>query len=216
MNSIRGEGATAAPERPAVDFGEPYVGVQAFTEQHALFFAGRDAAMEDLRQRVRTLPFIALTGPAGSGKSSLVHAGLFPTLRQDKEVAWETLRDAARRERDRERRGARGIDNKRKPRRPPSSLSKAPCPRRPPSFSMRSAGATRVRVGCCLWTARKSLFAAGRDPKRSTLFVQLLDALARDAGKRLCVLAAWRDDALGAIETAHPIFADLIRNNRSS
>jgi hypothetical protein len=69
-NGIRGVRAALAPERPAVDFGDPYVGSQAFTEQHALFFAGHDETLHVLLERVRISPFIALTGSAGCGKPS--------------------------------------------------------------------------------------------------------------------------------------------------
>ena len=34
-------------------------------------------------------PFIALVGPSGSGKSSVVRAGLCPKLRQERLAPWE-------------------------------------------------------------------------------------------------------------------------------
>ena len=33
--------------------------------------------------------FVAIVGPSGSGKSSVVRAGLVPTLRQSEDVVWE-------------------------------------------------------------------------------------------------------------------------------
>ncbi|WP_127504001.1 trypsin-like peptidase domain-containing protein [Actinoplanes solisilvae] len=60
----------------------PYRGLDAFEFEHARWFHGRDDDVEllvaALRQGRRAL---ALFGPSGSGKSSLVHAGLVPRLR---------------------------------------------------------------------------------------------------------------------------------------
>jgi WD40 repeat protein len=60
----------------------PYRGLDAFGFEHARWFHGRDDDIEmlvsGLRRERRVL---ALLGPSGSGKSSLVHAGLLPRLR---------------------------------------------------------------------------------------------------------------------------------------
>lgn len=60
----------------------PYPGMRAFGEQEAGAFHGRDAEVEDLLQRLRRHPFAAVIGASGSGKSSLVFAGLIPALRR--------------------------------------------------------------------------------------------------------------------------------------
>ena len=68
----------------------PYRGLQKFTENEAEFFFGRDEAIQHLLhtvQRVHTgssPKLIAVLGPSGSGKSSLVRAGLMPQLWQGK------------------------------------------------------------------------------------------------------------------------------------
>lgn len=59
----------------------PYPGMRAFREQDATHFYGREAEIEELLQRLRRHPFVAVIGPSGSGKSSLVSAGLIPALR---------------------------------------------------------------------------------------------------------------------------------------
>ena len=99
---------------------------------------------------------------------------------------------------------------------PPSTRLKPLWPRRPASFSTHWAGAGRASklTVAAVRGNVEELLAPGRDPKRSTLFVQLLVALARATGGHLCVLAACRDDALSALQTAHPALADLIQNNR--
>lgn len=61
----------------------PYPGARAFTpEEHELFF-GRREATRHVIERVKTQPFTAVLGPSGSGKSSLLQAGLIPWLRSD-------------------------------------------------------------------------------------------------------------------------------------
>ncbi|MFX1355008.1 MAG: TIR domain-containing protein [Promethearchaeota archaeon] len=60
----------------------PYRGLQVFEEEHARFFFGREAATEWLVNDLRRSRFLAVIGPSGSGKSSLVRAGLVPALRR--------------------------------------------------------------------------------------------------------------------------------------
>lgn len=59
----------------------PYRGLEAFREQDAELFRGRDALTDDLVGLAGRQGLILVTGPSGSGKSSLVHAGLVPRLR---------------------------------------------------------------------------------------------------------------------------------------
>ena len=59
----------------------PYKGLDAFEEQDADLFFGREALVTELIGRVRDARTVFITGPSGSGKSSLVRAGLIPALR---------------------------------------------------------------------------------------------------------------------------------------
>jgi hypothetical protein len=54
----------------------PYRGLEPFREEDSEFFCGRDDAIRDLIARVLTHSFVAVVGPSGSGKSSLMFAGL--------------------------------------------------------------------------------------------------------------------------------------------
>ena len=59
----------------------PYVGLRPFTEAEALLFFGRDAHVRDLLGKLeRKQRFVAVLGASGTGKSSLVRAGLIPAL----------------------------------------------------------------------------------------------------------------------------------------
>ncbi|MEM7287292.1 MAG: hypothetical protein AAF480_13145, partial [Actinomycetota bacterium] len=63
----------------------PYKGLRAFQESDADDFFGRerlvDRLLEQLRQDAPESRFVAAVGPSGSGKSSVVRAGLLPRLR---------------------------------------------------------------------------------------------------------------------------------------
>ena len=61
----------------------PYRSLDVFNEEDALFFFGRERFVKKLLERMKLQPrFLAVLGPSGSGKSSVVRAGLIPALRQ--------------------------------------------------------------------------------------------------------------------------------------
>ncbi len=70
----------SGPTGPEIN---PYCGLRAFGEADALYFHGRAALTDGLEAMVRRARFITVVGPSGSGKSSLVRAGLTPRLRSD-------------------------------------------------------------------------------------------------------------------------------------
>jgi WD40 repeat protein len=72
----------AVPLEPQMDVC-PYRGLDVFDEQDAEFFFGRDRDVQRLREKLKATRFLAVLGASGSGKSSLVRAGLMPELRTD-------------------------------------------------------------------------------------------------------------------------------------
>ncbi len=62
----------------------PYPGMVPFGVEDSERFFGRDRETEELIERLRLNPFITVIGPSGSGKSSLVFAGLIPALRRSR------------------------------------------------------------------------------------------------------------------------------------
>ncbi|MFC8432811.1 DNA-binding protein [Streptomyces sp. NPDC057253] len=69
------------------DTDPPYQGLARFEpDDHDRYF-GRDRLVTALRQLVRDRRFTAVFGPSGSGKSSLLRAGLIPALRAERELA---------------------------------------------------------------------------------------------------------------------------------
>ena len=73
----------------------PYPGLRAFQADDAAVYFGRENEINELIERLRSLfrlhgASLALVGPSGSGKSSLVHAGLLPRLSR-MPTEWEVL-----------------------------------------------------------------------------------------------------------------------------
>jgi len=60
----------------------PYLGLEAFDEPQAALFFGRRRLIEEMIERLQTCSLLAVVGTSGSGKSSVVRAGLLPHLRQ--------------------------------------------------------------------------------------------------------------------------------------
>src|SRR5919198_560752 len=58
----------------------PYKGLAPFETSDAEFFFGRERLVDELIGRLAEAPLLALIGPSGSGKSSLLRAGLLPAL----------------------------------------------------------------------------------------------------------------------------------------
>ena len=79
---IRPAGADGAGE-PA-----PYLGLAGYTSKDADRFFGRQDVVEQLMRMLRRQRFVAVFGASGSGKSSLLRAGLMPAFgRPEPEVA---------------------------------------------------------------------------------------------------------------------------------
>jgi len=75
----------------------PWRGLDAFREEDSAFFFGRgsvnepDSPIGQLVRKVREHSFVMVVGRSGSGKSSLVFAGLVPTLRREQQHFWAVL-----------------------------------------------------------------------------------------------------------------------------
>lgn len=64
----------------------PYMGLRAFGTDDAPFFFGREALTQQLIEVVREQSFLAVVGASGSGKSSVVQAGLMTQLQQGQHI----------------------------------------------------------------------------------------------------------------------------------
>ncbi|GHH80954.1 nSTAND1 domain-containing NTPase [Streptomyces capitiformicae] len=81
--TAEGLGEGEAGPGPGEDNGvpAPYAGLRPFREQDAEWFFGREQLVEDLTERLERQRFVVVIGASGSGKSSLLRAGLVPRLR---------------------------------------------------------------------------------------------------------------------------------------
>jgi hypothetical protein len=92
VRTLRSE---SADSETAVTSICPYRGLHAFEEEDSPFFFGREGFTESLVHKVRDerRSFVAVVGCSGSGKSSVVKAGLIPALRKSRppHPAWDVL-----------------------------------------------------------------------------------------------------------------------------
>ena len=86
------DSASRVAEHPAAAIC-PYRGLQIFREEDAAFFVGRKALAKQLLDFTLGKNLVAIVGPSGSGKSSVVQAGLIPLLRREHPPAntWDAV-----------------------------------------------------------------------------------------------------------------------------
>jgi len=60
--------------------GSPFPGLRVFTEKYKPVFFGRNREITQVIRRMATQRLLVIVGASGSGKSSLVRAGVFPSL----------------------------------------------------------------------------------------------------------------------------------------
>lgn len=91
VNAIRRQSGSPSPE-PTVAVC-PYRGLNAFREEDAFLFFGRQEFSGKVLDQVLARCFVAMVGRSGSGKSSIAKAGLLPLLRRQKPPSdtWEAV-----------------------------------------------------------------------------------------------------------------------------
>lgn len=77
------------PAPPLTADTNPWRGLNAYDASDAALFFGRDAAVAALQAAVEQQPFVVVLGASGTGKSSLVKAGVLPRLISDSR--WQVL-----------------------------------------------------------------------------------------------------------------------------
>ncbi len=62
------------------DTVSPFVGLSAFGREDRAYFFGRDEEIKEISKQIKTKSLVAVIGDSGSGKSSLIKAGVIPKL----------------------------------------------------------------------------------------------------------------------------------------
>jgi WD40 repeat protein/DNA-binding SARP family transcriptional activator len=176
------EGPAPMPP-PAEPLVCPFKGLAPFEpDDHDLFF-GRERLVGELVARLETTNFLVLTGPSGSGKSSVLRAGLLPSLDGRRVVVRPGLRPAVEL--------ARALGDE---------LSVA---------LDRLAPNERLVLAV---DQLEEVFAASVDPgERAAFFASLVDA-SWDTDRRAVILLALRGDFFGRL-ASHVELADLVGAN---
>lgn len=78
----------------AGEMTEPYRGLQAFREGDSRFFFGREEVVSRLQELLVSEPFVALVGASGSGKTSVLSAGLVTAVSASADSAYHCERIA--------------------------------------------------------------------------------------------------------------------------
>ena len=131
----------------------PYKGLATFDVADAEYFFGRERLVAELVARLVGAPLLGVVGPSGSGKSSVVRAGLLPALAGGVLPGSDAVAAAA-------------------------SIR----PGEHPMRELRSARSRRRRPGASCWrsTSSRRLFTACRDEAERAAFI---DALVRAAAR---------------------------------
>lgn len=188
------EKAAASATRDAgEDADPPYRGLARFEAHDADRFFGRTGLTADLVDLMRRRRFAAVFGPSGSGKSSLLRAGLVPALRASRDPA---LRPSA----------IRILTPGDRPARTRGPLLAAGTDGRDISSSSDGAGQDTLVIV----DQFEEVFTLCRDPAERGRFINLLLA-ARHPESRLRVLLAVRADFYGHC-SAHPGLATALRD----
>lgn len=66
--------------RPHLQLENPFRGLRSFTSEESHLYFGREGQSDELLRKMGRRRFIAVVGVSGSGKSSLVRAGLLTSL----------------------------------------------------------------------------------------------------------------------------------------
>ena len=77
---LLGEEYPASGPAEEDDQPPPYAGLRSFREEDSEWFFGRERLLEELVGRLERQRFVVVIGASGSGKSSLLRAGLVPRL----------------------------------------------------------------------------------------------------------------------------------------
>jgi WD40 repeat protein len=86
--SARPESSDPSREPDQGEFSSPYVGLRAFESIDKGWFYGRERLVGEMLVRLVEANLLVVVGPSGSGKSSVLRAGLLPALQERSHLGW--------------------------------------------------------------------------------------------------------------------------------
>ena len=187
------EAGPAPPEPEGGPVVCPFKGLAPFDVADAEFFFGRERVIAELVARLTSATFVGVVGASGSGKSSLVRAGLLPALAAGALPGSERWRTGLMR-----------------PGREPCSEL-----RRVLGGQALPSALDRLRPGERLVLAvdqLEELFTACDDEEERALFLSTLAGAAADRDRRVVLVVALRADFYGRL-AGYPGFAELLSRN---
>ncbi len=188
--------ASATPARVAAEGRCPFKGLANFEPVDADYFFGRERLVAELVAHVVGVGFLGIVGPSGSGKSSVLRAGLLPALAGGVLPGSESWRRLLMRP------GERPLDELRR-----ALVSGAPDPLAEALDALPADGRLLLAVD-----QLEELFTACRSDDERVAFADALARAAADPQGRAVVVVALRADFYGRF-AAYPAFAELLGAN---
>jgi WD40 repeat protein len=188
--------APDTPARVAVEGTCPFKGLASFEPVDADYFFGRERLVAELVARLVGAGFLGIVGPSGSGKSSVLRAGLLPALAGGVLPGSEGWRRLLLRP------GERPLGELRR-----VLVSGAKDPLAEPLDALPANGRLLLAVD-----QLEELFTACRSDGERAAFADALVRAATDPEGRAVVVVALRADFYGRF-AAHPGLAELVGAN---
>jgi serine/threonine protein kinase len=193
---------------PVGEGGSPFAGLAAFQEADADRFFGRDHDIEQIVNELRSRPLVAVVGPSGTGKSSLVRAGVIPALKRSGE-GWDAY--IVRPGRAPLAALAAVADGLAQVHDPSESIARL---RTEPGYfgaRLRARAAIQLRRILVFVDQLEELYTLGAPPDERTAFLAALIAAADDAASPLRVIVSMRSDFLDRLAEDRRLGAEVTR-----
>ncbi len=185
------------PARAAIEGVCPFKGLASFEPVDAEYFFGRERLVAELVARLVGAGFLGIVGPSGSGKSSVLRAGLLPALAGGVLPGSESWRRLLLRP------GERPLEELRR-----VLVSGAKDPLAEALNALPADARLLLAVD-----QFEELFTACRSDGERAAFVETLVRAAADPGGRAVVVVALRADFYGRF-AAYPGLAELLGTNQ--
>jgi WD40 repeat protein len=183
----------------------PFRGLAPFDAAHAEYFFGRERLVADLVARLVGSTLIAVLGPSGSGKSSLIRAGLLPSLAEGVLPGSERWRQVLMRP---------GEHPVRELARAVARIAPGDGERTGVDPLASALGAIRPGERVVLAVDQlEEIFTACRDEGERAAFVEAIVAIAADPDQRTLVVFGIRADFYGRCAEYPDLAAQMSANN---